>query len=35
MTMPVLSGRVAWIFPQENFDVDQIVGVKNIKILNP
>lgn len=30
--MPVLSGRVAWIFPQENFDVDQIVGVKNIKI---
>lgn len=32
MTLPVLSGRVAWIFSQENFDVDQIVGVKNIKI---
>lgn len=27
-----LRGRVAWVFPEENFDVDQIVGVKNIKI---
>lgn len=32
MSLPVLHGRVAWIFPQENYDVDQIVGVKNIKI---
>ena len=23
---------MAWIFPEEDFDVDQIVGVKNIKI---
>jgi 3-isopropylmalate/(R)-2-methylmalate dehydratase small subunit len=27
-----LRGRVAWIFPEDNFDVDQIVGIKNIKI---
>jgi len=25
-----LRGRVAFIFEEENFDVDQIVGVKNI-----
>ena len=24
--------RIAWIFPDDDFDVDQIVGVKNIKI---
>jgi len=27
-----LRGRVAWIFPDDDYDVDQIVGVKNIKI---
>lgn len=32
MSLPPLHGRVAWIFAQENFDVDQIVGVKNIKL---
>jgi 3-isopropylmalate/(R)-2-methylmalate dehydratase small subunit len=32
MTLPVLDGRVAWVFDQDNFDVDQIVGVKNIKL---
>ncbi len=32
MKLPDLNGRVAWVFAQENFDVDQIVGVKNIKI---
>lgn len=32
MDMPVLRGRVAWVFAEENYDVDQIVGVKNIKI---
>jgi len=26
------TGRVSWIFHEDNFDVDQIVGVKNIKI---
>ena len=30
-----LRGRVAWIFKDENFYVDQIVGVKNIKIKDP
>jgi len=34
MTLKNLRGRVAWIFEEENFDVDQIVGVKNIKITN-
>lgn len=32
MDLPILRGRVAWIFTDENFDIDQIVGVKNIKI---
>lgn len=32
MTLQDIKGRVAWIFPEENFDVDQIVGVKNIKL---
>ncbi|MDH3740878.1 MAG: 3-isopropylmalate dehydratase [Hyphomicrobiales bacterium] len=32
MTLKNLHGRVAWIFPEQDFDVDQIVGVKNIKI---
>lgn len=32
--MPVanMRGRVAWVFDQESFDIDQIVGVKNIKV---
>ena len=32
MALANLKGRVAWIFTEENFDVDLIVGVKNIKI---
>ncbi len=32
MALNNLRGRVAWIFPEDDFDVDQIVGVKNIKI---
>ena len=32
MVLANLKGRVAWIFEEENFDVDLIVGVKNIKI---
>lgn len=35
MTLANLRGRVAWIFEDEDFDVDQIVGVKNIKIKDP
>jgi len=34
MSLKNLRGRVAWIFNEENFDVDQIVGIKNIKITN-
>jgi 3-isopropylmalate/(R)-2-methylmalate dehydratase small subunit len=32
MSLPSLRGRAAWIFADSDFDVDQIVGVKNIKI---
>ncbi len=32
MTLPIINGRVAWIFPEDNFDVDQIIGVKNVKL---
>ena len=32
MPLQNLNGRAAWIFADENFDIDQIVGVKNIKI---
>jgi len=32
MALPKLHGRVAWIFAEDNYDVDQIVGVKNIKL---
>ncbi|MCC5857834.1 MAG: hypothetical protein JJT90_06750 [Ectothiorhodospiraceae bacterium] len=28
--LPKISGRVAWIFDQPNFDIDLIVGVENI-----
>ena len=34
MSLNNVHGRVAWIFTEDNFDVDQIVGVKNIKITN-
>ena len=30
--LPNLRGRVAFIFEERDFDVDQIIGVKNIKI---
>ena len=32
MALQNLRGRVAWIFPDDDFDVDQIIGVKNIKV---
>ena len=32
MTLPIIEGRVAWIFHEDNFDVDQIIGVKNVKL---
>ena len=32
MPLQNLRGRVAWVFAEDDFDVDQIVGVKNIKI---
>lgn len=32
VTLANLRGRVAWVFGQDSFDIDQIVGVKNIKV---
>ena len=32
MALENLRGRVSWVFAEDDFDVDQIVGVKNIKI---
>lgn len=32
MSLPPMHGRAAWIFAEDNFDVDQIIGVKNIKL---
>lgn len=31
-TLPRLHGRAAWIFDEEDYDIDQIIGVKNIRI---
>ena len=35
MTLPGLRGRIAWIFAEDNFDVDLIIGVSNIKLQEP
>jgi 3-isopropylmalate/(R)-2-methylmalate dehydratase small subunit len=32
MTLHNIDGRVAWVFREDNFDVDQIIGVENIKV---
>jgi len=30
--LPQVKGRVAWIFQEPNYDIDNIVGVANIKL---
>lgn len=35
LTLPVVRGRVAFVFEDVDFDVDQIIGVKNIKLRDP
>jgi len=30
--LPTIRGRAAWIFAQPDFDIDNIVGVENIKL---
>ena len=32
MSLPNLKGRVAWVFDEADYDIDRIIGVKNIKI---
>lgn len=35
MNLKDLRGRVAYVFADDDYDVDQIVGVKNIRIQDP
>ena len=30
--LPEINGRVSWIFKEENYDIDNIVGVQNITL---
>ena len=32
MSLPVLQGRVAWVFAEDDYDIDLIIGVRNIKL---
>ena len=35
MSFDALRGRVAFVFEEADFDVDQIVGVENIRLTDP
>ena len=35
LSLPAIHGRVAFVFEEIDFDVDQIIGVKNIKLRDP
>ncbi len=35
MSLAPLRGRVAYVFEEADFDVDQIVGVENIRLTDP
>lgn len=32
MSLANLHGRAAWVFEEDDYDIDLIVGVRNIKI---
>lgn len=32
MSLANLQGRVAWVFTEDDYDIDRIIGVRNIKI---
>ena len=32
--LPTLRGRAAWVFSEDNYDIDLIIGIKNIKLSN-
>ena len=32
MSLTNLQGRVAWVFTEDDYDIDRIIGVRNIKI---
>lgn len=32
MSLTTLHGRVAWVFEEDDYDIDLIIGVRNIKI---
>ncbi|MBC7482402.1 MAG: 3-isopropylmalate dehydratase [Rhizobacter sp.] len=31
-SLPTLRGRAAWVFAEDNFDIDLIIGINNIKL---
>jgi 3-isopropylmalate/(R)-2-methylmalate dehydratase small subunit len=35
MSLETVRGRVAYIFAEDDFDVDQIIGVENIRLTDP
>lgn len=35
MPLPTLHGRAAWVFAEDDFDIDLIVGIRNIKLQDP
>lgn len=34
MKTNILKGRVIWVFDEQNFDIDRIIGIENIKETN-
>ncbi|MEN9417514.1 MAG: hypothetical protein RI988_1134 [Pseudomonadota bacterium] len=34
MSLANLRGRVAWVFEEDDYDIDLIIGVRNIKVTN-
>ena len=32
MSLPDLRGRAVWVFREDDYDIDRIIGVENIKI---
>ena len=35
MALPELHGHAAWVFAEADFDIDLIVGIRNIKLQDP
>jgi 3-isopropylmalate/(R)-2-methylmalate dehydratase small subunit len=35
MSLTRMDGRAAWVFEEDNYDIDLIIGIKNIKLSDP